>query len=40
MALTGSEVVTKHKSAVGRCAGKFGWDALSCIVDEMHKEYV
>jgi len=39
MPLTGAEVVRKHKSAVGRCVGKFGWDALECIVDEMRKEY-
>jgi len=39
MAYIGSQVVTKHKSAVARCAGKGGWDALECIVDSMHNEY-
>jgi hypothetical protein len=39
MPYKGSEVVSKHKAAVGRCAGKGGWAALECIVDEMHKEY-
>jgi len=39
MPLDGKTVVAKHKAAVGRCAGKAGWDALECIVDEMRKEY-
>ena len=39
MALTGSEVVAKHKAAIGRCKGKVGFDALGCIVDEMQTEY-
>jgi len=39
MVYTGAEVVRKHKAAVARCRGKGGWDALECIVDEMHKEY-
>jgi hypothetical protein len=39
MPLSGSQVVAKHKAAVSRCAGKSGWDALACIVDEMRREY-
>ena len=39
MPYKGSDVVKKHKAAVGRCKDKGGWDALACIVDEMHKEY-
>jgi hypothetical protein len=39
MPYSGKEVVSKHKSAVSRCRGKGGWDALECIVDEMQKEY-
>jgi len=39
MVYSGSQVVRKHKSAVGRCEGKGGWDALRCIVDAMHSEY-
>jgi len=35
----GADVVSKHKSALGRCKGKTGWDLLSCVVDEMMKEY-
>jgi len=36
---TGSDVVTKHKSALSKCRGKAGWDLLACIVDEMQREY-
>jgi len=39
MGLTGSQVVSKHKAALSRCSGKFGWDLLACIVDEMQREY-
>ena len=39
MPYTGAQVVTKHKAVVDRCAGKVGWAALECIVDEMHIEY-
>ena len=39
MPLSGADVVTKHKAVVDRCAGRVGWDALECIVDEMHIEY-
>lgn len=39
MALSGSQVVSKHKAAIDRCAGKGGFDALACIVDAMHAEY-
>jgi len=39
MALTGAQVVAKHRAAVDRCRGKSGWSALECIVDEMHREY-
>jgi len=28
---SGSEVVSKHKAALGRCRGKSGWDLLACI---------
>lgn len=39
MALTGSQVVSKHKSAISKCSGKSGFDALECMVDAMHNEY-
>jgi len=39
MALTGSQVVSKHKAAIASCAGKTGWARLECIVDAMHREY-
>jgi len=39
MPFTGEEVVRKHQAALARCAGKGGWDALRCIVDEMRREY-
>jgi len=39
MALTGSQVVAKHKSAINSCSGKTSWDLLECLVDAMHREY-
>ena len=39
MALSGSQVVAKHKSALSRCNGKTSWDLLECIIDSMHTEY-
>jgi len=39
MALSGSQVVSKHKAAIGRCSGKIGWAALKCIVNAMHRQY-
>jgi len=39
MALSGSQVVAKHKAAVNACSGKTSWALLECIVDSMHREY-
>jgi len=39
MPYTGSQVVQKHQSAVRRCRGQSGWDALRCIVNSMRQEY-
>jgi hypothetical protein len=39
MRFSGATVVTKHKAALSACKDKVGWDLLSCIVDNMGKEY-
>lgn len=39
MALSGAEVVAKHKAAIASCSGQTSWALLSCIVDAMHREY-
>jgi len=36
---SGRDVVSKHKSALGKCKGKTGWELLECIVDSMMAEY-
>jgi hypothetical protein len=35
----GETVVAKHQAALARCKDKESWALLSCIVDEMQKEY-
>ncbi|MEM4819541.1 MAG: hypothetical protein QXQ91_04460 [Nanopusillaceae archaeon] len=38
--LKGKEVVAAHKCIVEvKCAGKTGWDALECVVDNMEILY-
>ncbi len=39
MALSGAEVVRKHKEVISACSGKTSWDLLECIVDGMHNKY-